>query len=137
MNKFQQSQLIFWIVVSVLAQFGSHNEKETGIATVDDLVATVLDKGALQFRSREAFSDDFTFQGTSFDEGNPFVIGRQTGLTLFVAAYKKQRKTESVRRGTEWSSTEHQRKQRCKRNVITEYCSTAGTIATVHRHLHH
>ena len=88
MNEFQQSQLIFWIVVSVLAQFGSHNEKETGIATVDDLVATVLDKGALQFRSGQTFSNNFTLQGTSFDEGNPLVIGRQTSLSLLVAVFE-------------------------------------------------
>ncbi len=56
------------------------------VTAIDDLVSTVFDKGALQLRTRQTLSDNFTFQGTSFNHGNPFVIRGQTSLPLLVSA---------------------------------------------------
>jgi hypothetical protein len=39
----------------------------------------------LEFRPRETLSDDLTFEGTSLDHRNPFVVGGQAGLPLLVS----------------------------------------------------
>lgn len=85
-NEFQHSQFVFVILFLTVIGFGPHDEKETGVTTVNDFVAPVLQKGALQLGATETLANDFAFQGDALFHGQPLVIRTEPGLALFVTA---------------------------------------------------
>jgi hypothetical protein len=87
MNEFKHTQFIFTVAIDWHAHIslGTNNEEKTGVTAVNDLVTTVLQKGALQLGTTQAFANDFRFQSDAFLHGDPFVIGGQTSLALFVS----------------------------------------------------
>jgi len=100
MNKFQHPKLVFLVFFFVGTWFGSYNEKQACVSTIDNLVTPVLQKAALQFTSGKTLADNFTLQGCAFGHADPFVVGRQTSLSLCVSssiyqdAGSKRRKRE-------------------------------------------
>ena len=68
----------------LLLQIYAYNEVETGIAPVDNFVASVLDEGAEGLVSWEALADEFAFEGCPFFDGHFVVVLGESGLALFV-----------------------------------------------------
>jgi len=86
MNKFQHAKLIFMVFLLANIRPGPHDEKQTGIPTINDLVSTIFQKGTLQFTATQAFANNFTFQSHTLFHREPLVVGAEPRLALFVAA---------------------------------------------------
>ncbi len=88
MNEFQHTQFIFIVFRSFSRErirFRPHNEEETRVPTVNDLVSTVFQERALQFRPTQTFTNDFGLECRSFINRDPFIIGRKPRLALLVS----------------------------------------------------
>jgi len=91
-NKFQHTQLVLAILCAIPyvdIRLGPNDKKETGIPPVNDFVSSVLKEGTLQLGTTQALSDDFRLQGCPFIQRYPFVIGRETSLSLLVSGTSK------------------------------------------------
>jgi hypothetical protein len=55
------------------------------VPSINDLVAAVLEKAALQFRSRQAFANNLSFKSGPFVHFEPFVVRREPRLAHLVA----------------------------------------------------
>jgi hypothetical protein len=85
MNELKHPELILSIFHVSFVRFGSDDEKQTGVAPVDDLVATIFEKAALKFRATQAFANDFRLECATFFHGNPLIVARESSLALLVA----------------------------------------------------
>ncbi len=62
----------------------SHNEEQTGISPIDQLVVHVFDKRTLVFVSRQTFTDNFSFECRSLVNGFEVGVLGESRLTLLV-----------------------------------------------------
>jgi hypothetical protein len=68
----------------LLLEVEPHDEVETGVSAVDDLVATVLDEGAQRLVARKTLPNQLSLQRRSLFHRHFVVVLSQAGLALLV-----------------------------------------------------
>lgn len=71
-------------IVYLFLEIESHDEVETGVAAVDDFVATILNERAEGLIAAETFSDQFSFECGTFFDGHLVVVFGEASLSLFI-----------------------------------------------------
>lgn len=81
----------FWIsqIWYFLFNGDTDNEEQTGVAPINDLIASVLDKWAQWLVSGDAFSDELALKGGALLDGHLVVVLGNAGLSLFVDHQKE------------------------------------------------
>lgn len=125
MNKLEHPKLVFIVFFArIQVRLGAHDKKQTGISTVNHLVAAVFEKGTLQFGTAETFSDNFRLQSCSLVHGDPLVVRGEAGLPLLV----------SVKRNTsqEKKNKSHEQESRRAPNFLRiQYFAQADELSVV------